>query len=292
MSPVVKLNGSPVYGASSVFENGHKLREAIRAWINGLDPTPPQSALPQAEYASYTPVASGAATITPGEARLVTLKGTTAVTSVSGCDNLHAGKALTIACAPGETTKLKASGNLKIASAFACETNAQISFVCEPQMCSGGSNPGQICLVNGDCAGGGTCVAATWSETGRTSVTTRTATVNATAQTADIGATALFTAPAASGFVMRACGYIVEMVVGTTATMPKITISWTDADSSGAMTKDITATNSSAPATTIFDQGCVIANVKAGTALNYATSGYASTGTAMQFALHVRAEGL
>jgi hypothetical protein len=115
------------------------------------------------------------------------------------------------------------------------------------------------------------------------------ASVNATAQTANIGATTLFT-PAAGG-LFRISGTIIVTSVGTTSTLPKITLTWTDSDNSTGQSLDVTATLSTNALTTFAQFTAVIDAVTSG-AVQYATSGYASTGSAMAYAIRLRSESL
>ena len=117
--------------------------------------------------------------------------------------------------------------------------------------------------------------------------TSQVATVDSTAQTANIAATTLL-AVTASG-LFRVSGTIIVTSVGTTSTMPKVTLLWTDADNSTAQTLDVTATSAGNVLTT-FAQFTTVIDAKTGTNIQYQTSGYASTGSAMQYALHVRGE--
>jgi hypothetical protein len=72
--------------------------------------------------------------------------------------------------------------------------------------------------------------------------------------------------------------------------MPKITISWTDQDSSQVQTFDLTRT-SGANALTTFAQGQMMVNAKAATNISYATSGFASSGaTTMQYTIRLKLE--
>lgn len=110
-----------------------------------------------------------------------------------------------------------------------------------------------------------------------------------TGQTADIPPTTVLAVIASGRY--RISGYIVVTTPdGASSTLPKITITWTDSDSTGAMSKDITATQTGNAATT-FDQGDVIVNATTATNIQYATSGYASgTPATMQYAVHIIVE--
>lgn len=118
------------------------------------------------------------------------------------------------------------------------------------------------------------------------------ASVNLTAQTADIGATTLYTPPSGQGGLYRISAYIIVITVdGTSSTLPKVTIGWTDKDNSTAQTFDLTATDSGNLLTTLAQAAMVIDAIEA-VAITYATSGYASGGTPMAYALHLKIEKL
>lgn len=112
---------------------------------------------------------------------------------------------------------------------------------------------------------------------------------DATAQVADITATDLITSPTAGRY--RISAYIIVTTVGTTSTLPKITILWDDVDNGQPQTFDITPTNAGNALTTL-QQGDVFLSVGASSPLQFQTTGYASTGTSMQFAIHITVEAL
>lgn len=112
---------------------------------------------------------------------------------------------------------------------------------------------------------------------------------DATAQTADIGTTTLITTPVAGRY--RVSAYIIVTTVGTTSTLPKVTLAWNDADNGQPQTFDITPTTGGNLLTT-FEFGDAFISVGASASLTFSTSGYASTGTPMQFALHLTVEKL
>jgi hypothetical protein len=118
------------------------------------------------------------------------------------------------------------------------------------------------------------------------SVTTE---VDLTAQTANISATTLVT-PGSAGFYRVSVYSIVTTVDGASSTLPKTTITWTDAHNTTAQTFDVTPTNAGNVLTT-FQQGSMRLNSVSGTAIKYATSGYASgTPATMQYALRITLE--
>lgn len=114
---------------------------------------------------------------------------------------------------------------------------------------------------------------------------------DATAQTANIVSTPLIVGPTTGRY--RISAYLIVTTVATTSsTLPKVTISWNDADNGQAQTLDLTATQSGNLLTT-FAQGDAFLNVSNSANLNFVTSGYASVGaTAMQYAIHIRVEQL
>jgi hypothetical protein len=112
---------------------------------------------------------------------------------------------------------------------------------------------------------------------------------DATAQTADIGTTSLDAAPVTGRY--RVSAYIIVTTVGTTSTLPSIVLTWNDADSGQTQTLTLTPTNAGNALTTLqFNDAFISANVSAPIA--FSTTGYASTGTPMQFAIHITLEAL
>jgi len=112
-----------------------------------------------------------------------------------------------------------------------------------------------------------------------------------TAQSANISSTPWFS-PAQSGR-FKISGYIIVTTAATSSsTLPSIVISWTDADNATVQTLTLTATNAGNLLTT-FAQASAMISVAGGTTVSISTSSYASSGaTAMQFALHARAEAV
>ena len=112
---------------------------------------------------------------------------------------------------------------------------------------------------------------------------------NATAQTANIGTTPLIAVPVKSRY--RISAYIIVTTVGTTSTLPSIVLTWNDADNGVGQTLTLTPTNAGNTTTTLqFNDAFISADVSA--AINFSTTGYASTGTPMQFAIHITVEKL
>jgi hypothetical protein len=110
-----------------------------------------------------------------------------------------------------------------------------------------------------------------------------------TGQGDNIGATTIVTPTVAT--LYRITAYIVVTTVdAVSSTMPKTTISWTDADNSQAETLDLTAT-SGGNALTTFAQASMLLKAKAAVALQYTTSGYVSnTAHAMKYSLSIVTE--
>jgi hypothetical protein len=124
---------------------------------------------------------------------------------------------------------------------------------------------------------------------------------DATAQQANIGNTQLYAVPANGAGTYRVSGYVVITQAATTSsTLPGAQVVYTDNDTNvGSITPNITQLNSagtagSSSATAAAAQaGAVTFQAKAGTSIQYATSGYASSGaTPMQYALHIKLEYL
>lgn len=121
---------------------------------------------------------------------------------------------------------------------------------------------------------------------------TLSAKIHLTAQQANVGPTTLLTVPASTNVTYRVHVYAAETRVGTTSTMVSVTIGWTDPDSNTAVTF-VSAPGTPAgnvinnPAATDVFLTFII-NAKAGTAITYQTTNYASTGgTPMQYALTI-----
>ena len=117
--------------------------------------------------------------------------------------------------------------------------------------------------------------------------------VDSTSQTANISSTQLATSsPIAGNFYKITCFVIVTTAATTSSTMPSCAYTYTDEASSTHTAIPITAT-SNANAAGTSSLGTAIFFAKANTALDYATTGYASSGgTAMSYSLHLRLEQL
>lgn len=111
--------------------------------------------------------------------------------------------------------------------------------------------------------------------------------LDATAQVANIAAQTLYAVPAGSSGLYKVSAYIVVTSAGTTSTLPSIVITWNDADTGQAQSITLTPTNSGNALTTYQQATCVI-SAQAGSNIQISTTGYASTGTAMQYAVHAK----
>lgn len=113
--------------------------------------------------------------------------------------------------------------------------------------------------------------------------------VDLTAQTANIGSTTVVPAP--PNGLYRVAGYIIVTLVGTTSTLPSIVLTWTDQTNGQLQTLTLTPTNTGNTLTTI-QQNDAILSCGPASDLSFSTTGYASTGTPMQYAVHIRVEAL
>lgn len=149
------------------------------------------------------------------------------------------------------------------------------------------SSAGQLFIKT---AKGTTPSAADWQQvTSYPSDTVPTFTIHLTGQTANVAATAIFT-PTVSGFFKITAKTIVTSA-GTTSTLPDIVITYTDADNTTAQSETLGSTQTGNAKTT-STEGTTLINAEANVAVNYATSGYASTGTAMQYSLYLTVEAV
>jgi len=110
-----------------------------------------------------------------------------------------------------------------------------------------------------------------------------------TAQVANIGTTPLVAVPVKGRY--RISAYIIVTSVGTTSTLPSIVITWNDADSGVNQSAAVTPTNTG-NTTTTFQSNDEFISADVSAAINFSTTGYASTGTPMQFAIHITVEKL
>jgi hypothetical protein len=122
--------------------------------------------------------------------------------------------------------------------------------------------------------------------------------VDLTAQGANIGATTLVT-PGANGYYEYSCYIVITQAATTSSTLPACNVSYTDADSGVVKTIPATATQTtnSVGAIGAYASGQildfpVVIYAKSGTAIQYSTTGYVTSGaTSMQYALHIRLRG-
>jgi hypothetical protein len=116
------------------------------------------------------------------------------------------------------------------------------------------------------------------------------ATVDVSARTTNQSGT-LFTPTANTMFRVNVYTAI-DTVATTSSTLPSVSVTFTDPDSSVSQTVQVTPTNSG-NATTTLQQGVAVIYAKSGVAITYANAGYASSGaTAMTFGLHIKLEQL
>jgi hypothetical protein len=112
--------------------------------------------------------------------------------------------------------------------------------------------------------------------------------VDTTGLTGNVSATTLFATTASRTF--RISAYIIVTTAGSvSSTLPKITITWTDADNSQAQSFDLTPTNAGNALTT-FEQAEMVIRALTTTNIQYATSSYASSAAGMTYAIHLTIE--
>jgi hypothetical protein len=128
------------------------------------------------------------------------------------------------------------------------------------------------------------CNGTSWS-TGSTSVA---ATVDLTSQGADIAWTTLIT-PATNNLYRISCYVIVTRAATTSSTLPGCNLSYTDETGTAHQVIGTSASTANTVGTNL--QGMAVIYAKSGTAIQYNTAGFASSGaTSMQYAVHVRLE--
>lgn len=113
-------------------------------------------------------------------------------------------------------------------------------------------------------------------------------------QSANIASSTLYTVPAnGAGMYRVSCYAVVTTADAASSTLPNIGIGWTDADTSvSLLATGVTPTNP-ANAVGAFGPGVQVINAKAGSAITYQTSNYASgTAGAMKYAIHIKLEYL
>ncbi len=111
-----------------------------------------------------------------------------------------------------------------------------------------------------------------------------------TAQSANIAVTNLLT-PSVNGAYRLSAYVVVTQAATTSSTMPQVQFNWTDPDGT-AQTYIATSTDSSNTLTT-HGAGEILIYAEGGQPITWQTGSYASSGaTAMEYAVHVRAEAL
>lgn len=106
--------------------------------------------------------------------------------------------------------------------------------------------------------------------------------------TANQTTTLLYAVPASKGGMYRISAYAVETVAdAASSTLPSIGIQYTDSDTSVAIAVNAVTSTNPANAVGAFGQGTQIVFAKAGTNINWLTSGYAS-GTAGTMTYHTK----
>lgn len=112
-----------------------------------------------------------------------------------------------------------------------------------------------------------------------------------TVQNTNIGSTLLYAVPVGgSGTYRISCSAVVTTVAGTSSTLPKCVVGWTDADNSTVQSFDVSAINSGNLLTS-NGGGNVLIDAKQGTNINVSTSGYASNAAnVMVYAVHFKLE--
>lgn len=130
--------------------------------------------------------------------------------------------------------------------------------------------PGTVTSVNGVTAAG-------------TGIPVVVASVEFSAQTANLAQTTIYAVPAGQGGRYSVYMDAVVTSPGTTSTLPNSTIYWTDAVSGGTGPSANIGATSTANTTNAVSVGLITVDAKASTNIQAQTSGYASTGTAMQY---------
>lgn len=128
------------------------------------------------------------------------------------------------------------------------------------------------------------------------------ATIDTTGLTANVGATTLYTTPAAAG-MYRVSAYVVETTAGSlSSTLPNVQIVYTDSDSNTSVTIDATPVlgvagigqTGALTANTVgtVSTGVIVLYVKASTTIQYQTVNYASNLSGMTYALRIKLEAM
>ncbi len=129
----------------------------------------------------------------------------------------------------------------------------------------------------------------TYSNSNWSGITEIVATATGTSQTANIGATTLYT-PSVDSYYRIDCVVVLTTVATTSSTLPTCTLSFTDSDSNTAVSRTISNTNAG---NTLGLAAATLGNpffyAKGSTAIQYSTTGYASSGaTAMQYSIRIK----
>lgn len=173
-------------------------------------------------------------------------------------------------CANPQAPPIGATGN--------CFSTAGISITSNPQDISATLNASSVALFAQGTVG-------------------RVATFTATAQGANIGATTLFTVPTnVAGTYRFSCYTVVTRAATTSSTLPACNLIFTDADTSVAQTIAMTTSptgNTLGLVSGVPNTEVQMFQAKAGTVIQFSTSGYASVGaTSMQYSVRIKVEYL
>lgn len=129
------------------------------------------------------------------------------------------------------------------------------------------------------------------------------AAINLTGQTANIGATTLYSVPSNGAGLYRVSAYTVETTIASlTSTLPNVQIVFTDIDTGAAITIDATpilgiagiGQTGALTANTVgtASAGSIVVALKASTTVQYQTVNYASNIAGMAYSLRIRLEAL
>jgi hypothetical protein len=113
-------------------------------------------------------------------------------------------------------------------------------------------------------------------------------------QAANVAPATVYTVPAGgAGWYRISAQAVVTQAATTSSTLPNVGVTWTDFDSSVALSATTLTPTNTANAPGAFGIASQAMNVKAGTTIQFQTSNYASSGaTPMQYAVRVRLEYL
>jgi len=125
-----------------------------------------------------------------------------------------------------------------------------------------------------------------------TNFTNLVAKVDLLGQTANVSTTNIIASTPAAGLYRISIHTAVTTAATSSSTLPSVTVSYTEQESSAAITGTAVSSNSG-NLTTDVGRGDIICSCTASSAITFSTSGYASSGaTAMQYSLHIRLEYL